>query len=288
VPSNIRATLFFTSDKYGWSETFFKVADDLQAVLEDAVRMAVNRIRLCGTNVELDYVRVSDDDIRRDSLVAQPNLTAQLKKSVRDVLDVGGEGAKPKEQKINVAAPDPADQPYSAILLRMEAGPLYRRPMYLRGCPDSIIVNPPGPVQPKEWGDMFRRWVEFLKGNAWGFKVLNRDVGNPAKPITASPGVAPFQLTVAAHGLVQGQRVTVEDIKGEGAVPHGAFTIDVVDPNTIRLRGTTGAFTYDRGGTVRLRVYKVATISSIIIRGETTRRTGRPFDSPRGRRRTAR
>lgn len=58
-----------------------------------------------------------------------------------------------------------------------------------------------------------------------------------------------IRLTVTAHGLLTGRVVVVDSV---GGVPNakGAWTVTVVDANTLDLQGSTFAGTYTSGGTV--------------------------------------
>ena len=69
MPVNARCTFFFEYDKWGWTETFFRVSNSLQEAYDNAVDTITHRMKLNGGGVIMSYLRVSDDDVRRDALL---------------------------------------------------------------------------------------------------------------------------------------------------------------------------------------------------------------------------
>lgn len=279
--AKFRFTMFFEYRKYGWSETHYwaKAATEHSAILFAGQLLAEKRLQMCAPGVKLTYLRVSDDDIRRDSLAAPADLSPQI----------AGAG----KQLAVVDVDDPAnlpDFPYSVVLLRGESGPLYRKNIYISGLRDEWqnvlgVAN-----MPAGWLKGYGAYKVELLDN-WGFKVSSRNaVNNPLRPITHVAGPAPFTVSVANHGYADGDKVTVVGVKqavaAGGARPariNGTWRIAVVDNNAFKLIGTDGTPAYLSGGLAQRRVDEVVGYTAIKVRGFTHRKRGRPFDSPRGR-----
>lgn len=287
-----RATLFFESGKYGWSETYFRQAETLQDTMGFAQFLAASRAKLMGYGVGLTYLRCSDDAVRRDALVDRPQLFAASPSSPAQVPTAlalqPGQGymiIPPGANIVKPAVGKLADVPYSAILVRMESGSEYHRLVYMRGCPDDIIVNPAGPILEKAWKDSFDAFLSQLVKGAWGFMAVSRNTTRyPLKPIVGQLVADPWTVEVTGHGFAKGDTVRVAGVRGHGKLPNGLWTVVPVDTNHFQLYGYAGPLTLAWGGTVQLQKREFIPIKTALIRGETHRDTGRPFDSPVGRR----
>jgi hypothetical protein len=185
---------------------------------------------------------------------------------------------------IQPAIDDTADVAYSALLIRMESSSLYRRLMYMRGCPDAMIVNPPGPRPTKAWLDAYEEWANELNKGAWGFKALLKEGPNAPRFINGMVVVANQTVVqVTDHTFKPGDMVRIESVKG-ASVPRGVYAVDPINPTSFSLRGAPLGLSYDRGGTYQAQVRGIVPIVNVLVRGQTRRATGRPFDSPVGRR----
>jgi hypothetical protein len=71
--------------------------------------------------------------------------------------------------------------------------------------------------------------------------------GSPAS-ITAASNASPIQITVANHGLNNGETVVIAGVGGNTAA-NGTWVITVVDGNNFSLNGSTGNGAYTSGGT---------------------------------------
>jgi hypothetical protein len=261
-----RATMFFKDDDAGWSETHW-VADakiaNIDQTLEAAKVLAKKRAAMMGTGAFLTRVRVSDDSIRRDSFNRVLNLT--------------GQAANPK---LGVA--NPSDRPYSVILLRAESTSYYRKSIYLSGCPDINIIQPPGPdLTVNAWQGSFKVYRQELLDH-WGFIATTRGGANPAKPIVGITNSGPFHVSVTGHGFPVNARVRIFGTTPRTPVS-GVWPIDVIDANTFSLRGSTGAYLWEFGGFAQLYNKAVEPYTEVLINGETHHKRGRPFGQLAGR-----
>lgn len=283
MAGQMRCTMFFEDGKYGWSETYWSNTDTPQAATSLFIILAKLRWKLLGSGPNITYLRTSDDLVLRDADITVLDFNAQnagIDKIDPDFGLVKG--------KINRAVDTPSDVPYSAILVRMSSGTLGHRMMYLRGAPDELIIDPAGPKQNQAWKTAFANWQTELQSGRWYWVGQNRNpLVNPFKLVTAvdtAPAHAVF--TVPAHGFVTGQFVQASAFVGTN-MPKGNYTVTFLTADTLSLKEYIqgGNAIYIRGGRFQANVKGLIGITAVLIRGETHRNTGRPFDSPVGRRR---
>lgn len=296
MAAQIGATLFFTdhNQSAGWSETHYSVSgQDLPTVLKDAQDMAKARVMMLGAGISLDYIRVSDQQVRGDSLVAlgippsQQNPIAYNKALIVEATVVG-EGGR-------TVSPT-SDYSFTALLCRMEMGVSQRKSLYLRGIPDSLDQDG-GVITDSVFLDAFNSWVDLMKSGKWGARVLNKDLtANPIFPITSVTNNAgpPQQVTITAAGsnFQTGQSVRISGIKYQAAPPAAASTPingvwQVANPQagSFQLSGYPGGTVqYFYGGSVRARTYTVPAYSNVLQIRMVSRRAGRPFGLSKGRR----
>ena len=75
------------------------------------------------------------------------------------------------------------------------------------------------------------------------------DADDIAIPVTDASNESPIAITAAAHGLANGDLVTISGVTGNTAA-NGLFRVTVVDGNTITLDGSTGNGAYVSGGQI--------------------------------------
>ena len=258
-----KLTMFFKDGEYGWSETHYyaTVNAPLETVLLQGKVLATVRSTLLGNQPRLTYLRVSYDDVWRDSLI----------------------DSRSSDVMVNTDGPD-AEIPYSVILVRGNSGTLYRKSIYVSGIADSAIVDPAGPKLTADYLKAFKKYFTALT-DFWGFRVIIRDtVTNPYRDVTAITGPAPMTFTVPAHGLATNDSIRYQGYKDQAkASCNGIWTIDKVDADNFKLRGFTQFLLPLKFGRIQKRTIGVVPYTELIIVGETHRKRGRPFDSPRGR-----
>lgn len=121
MADTFKTTLYFESGKFGWTETYFRQADNEAPVIFRAGKLCAARGGLVGPNASLLKFVVRNT----------------VNKMVFGPFDVG----KLDTNNPNIGT---SDRPYSAVMLRL-FNDANRRPglKYLRGWPDSSIVQNP-------------------------------------------------------------------------------------------------------------------------------------------------
>ena len=286
-----RCTLTFEAGIQGWSETFYRSSTSHGVALTKLRDLAKLRRELLGADVFIRYARVSDEAILRDSLALQLNYV-QTGALSAPVGPTGGDFGQ--------ALFGAADIPNTALVLRIEAGPLYHGAHYLRGVPDSLIVTPDGPANLQGWASKFDAWVNELTTQGWQLRVRKQTDTAVRKPIDRmQPQLAaagsPWVFTVAAHNFKMGNKVRVTSLKVQpgSAKGNGAYKVaDVLTPDTFTLQGFPGSGLNAPyltpadpiSGWVQLVDWAYVPIDDVLVRYQGSRRAGLPFGVLRGRR----
>lgn len=195
----------------GWSEQHYLIgAGTLPEALDALSSLATLRANLLGAGCEINYLRVSDATIFRDSQVFG-GITANfgLKPAgpggrptvVPSTSPGAGSGLIPGLYNNGLASgilPSDtigllADQPEVGYLVRLEAGTPFvsRRSLLLRGIPDGItLISSDGPLagnnpMSANWLDAFTVWVIKMIGGNYGMRVINVAGANAQKPISS-------------------------------------------------------------------------------------------------------
>lgn len=302
MPHNPRATFFFSDGAYSWTETYYMLGayDDLSLPEANAKKLADLRTMMlpsysgdfmaAGGGPSLDELRVSFDDVWRDS-------------RIRVDTRRGAPGAKYNKELEEESLERP-EVPYSTVLVRLEAGDKYRRPLYMSAVPQRIIRDPAGP-QTRADPAWHKAWVNFEKelvkaDGVWGFKVALKNgdgvVEKPIQNVVYAGNTATVQCQ--GHGLpatdVDGNpptciiRGVVNSPRQKGCNGRRLYTI--VNGNTFTVQFDpvgNDPVTYVKGGLVRLLKYEVRKITAIDAVGQTHRkrgvRSGRPLGRSRNR-----
>lgn len=286
----IEATLFFLYGEDGWSERYFKDGSDPTTVLPALVTLAEVRAAMLGKGAIINGLRCSNVDPVRDSVVsavsygtddpAQIKLPAILK---------GGQNAV---------------EPWTRALMSLTHNPTQKGRVFMGGIPEGqFLENPIRFKGGKEWDSMILGLTNAFKAGGWCFRAQHVD---PAQMVRITsytlPAASDLLVTTAAnHGLVPGDPVYIYKGKQTQAanfpLPHGAFRVGAVPSATTYTLAGTGKryFGLDAQGTAlfysaatakqRKVTYDYPTILEVIPLRPVSHRTGRPFDSPHGRRR---
>lgn len=261
----MKVTLFFEMGKHGWSESFLHNSNNHANAEVAADRLLQVRVPIMAKQAACTYIRISDIAVKGDSRVIIP-VPGGVKGQLSSDCDV----------------------PWNSALVRCDAGPLYRRHVWVRGVPDdAVTVQADGKVkydsalQQAAWNKYFN---ELVVGG-WVMKALNKNQATVSvwSATTASPIVV---TTLVAHGFQPGQKVTIDRGKGMTYI-NGVWTVGAVTALTYELvNSNPPALPLYQLNTARARLH-VDTFEDIdkaeIIR-LVHRQTGRPFDSSRGRR----
>jgi hypothetical protein len=264
--AQIRATFFFKDDNdYGWTETIHNNAGDLRTAMVKAQALVPVRTACMGLTASLVYIRVSDDLVKRDSLVFQVPVANSRNKP----FDAGD-----------------SDIANTCLLIRLEASALIRRSLYMRGIPDNVVVKSGQFVATPGFQQALVQWGAKLVLDGWSIRskdplsptvAINNVVQVPATGVVTITTGAPHLLALPAIATIRGVRGSVE-VDGSwqvlGIIDATNFTIQLHQ----LIRPWTG------GGSVSKNQYLITGINNVIAVRASHRISGRPFDSPRGRR----
>lgn len=292
----ISGTLFMTDHisfrATGWSETHYLQNNELTLPQATVLlrQLAVTRLPMLASGIEIIGGRVSKDNIYRDSLLIAP--VEPLARAPAVTVQVANQPVL--GVPINNRIGGTSDFSHTALLLRMEGGTTFqnRRSMYLRGAHDFVTLNSLGHIEHGDWKEAFESWATQLRQN-WGFKTQdNSNATNPSKAITGVVFGNPIVVTCADHGLTSGMRTQIRGVKtqnSDGRDINRIWTVNVLSTSTFQLVGSNCPSTvvYLGGGTSHKRSQVILGYTQIYPRYFTRRAPGIPFNSTKGRRRRA-
>jgi hypothetical protein len=271
-----RITVFFEEGEYGWTETLFNSAGSylilqLQANAYCAARQQILTGGTPGFGPTIIGWRVSDDTVFRDAFVNlyQPPLAGLYSGT--------------------------ALHPTTALLLRLTATELSRRPLYLSGIPQDIMDANGNYFATPAWMIAMNTFKTFISNGNWqvkgqlgagepvAFPLANIVAPNNFIAQGALPFVAPGDLGKVLR--VRGRRVNRN--------PIGLFKILTIEPpNGVHLAGVDlpADYTYHPplSCSLQLQTAQYNTITTCSDERLTERRRGRPFGGPRGRKSSVR
>jgi len=253
--ANYRATMLFQQGNAGWGESFFTNQASATAVLTELQTLVNLRVGILGLTANVQAVRAQ-------------NIDGLGEANVKILNQAGTFGA--------------VDTPWQSLLVHLkdEDG---RRLIYLpRSIPDSQIalgVFAPTPA----FVAALNAYLGGIVSGPWQTRRLDRN--QPLKQITSisTLGVLTCQQ---GHGLVAGDTIKMNhanDIHGQPV--RGQFVVlTAPTPETATLANWTEQ-SVQRNGTFRKVAYVFKNITSYNYTNRvTSRRVGRPFGSPVGRR----
>lgn len=264
-------TTVFNQGRAGWSETWYCQASNHEQAITKLRGVLPRRQNLLGGGASIEYIRVSDVTIKGDSQVQQL-------------------------QNWSVStSPMGADEPWDGVYVRCEAGPLYRRQMFLRGIPDDW-AGPAGafPGSPPLNGtmtDALKRWSAAAIAQGFQLRCTEKEgAGAVRTPIDAlgtdAQGRTTFTCT-ANLGAVN-DRFIVSAYEGKDRkLLNGRHKILVKAGNvyTVKLRYALLEDPADNtGGQGRPELIVYKELEEVVIIRMAKRATGRAFFLPVGRR----
>lgn len=269
-----KANYFFTQRKQGWSETWYLDRSAAGSALEAMKNIMPLRVALLGgvglgaSDPRLEEIRVSNIAVDRDSLVY----------------------AVPPGDQFNSALLGVADNPNLCLLVRLEAGALYRRSWSLRGFPDSLITNNGIYVADAAWQPRFDAFITAVRNRLLGMVAWDR-----AAPIVAISAIGPPDpvvknlvtiTTAAPHGLIVGDRFKIISAPGTSNLrgTWTVFSLGLGNIFTFFSRKEYGG-AYIGGGRLTKKTPAFFNFDNAEIERASHRITGRPFDLSVGRRR---
>lgn len=268
--ATFKATFIFNFGKVGWSEVWYRESSNPDEMLEIAKKLGGVRVRALATDVQLEYIRISDVAVAGDSLVA----------------GIGQWGTE--------TTGDP-DTPWNSVYMRYESSSLYRRQFHWRGLPDDWVKPTGTNLNQDPWDARFRTvyqaYTSSLKNNSWMMKVISKDPGDiTPKNITGISADGQGRITFAVAGLtgdvndtfrvkfyngpdkkLLNKVYTIVSNNGAAVVVPDKFA-DLSDPNA------------NTGGKAIARITKYKIVTDGIPLRYAAKRTGRAFFVPAGRR----
>lgn len=255
-----RTTWFFKVKNYGWTENFHIPVDDVPTVAARCRDLAPYRKSILANDAELVGVRISDDEIFRDStFLNDPTIV--------------GPGTFP-------GTSDPA---FTSLLCRFDASTLTRKNLYLRGIPDELVAE-----------GVFVNSVDWLpRFNAWRDRVITFGFGIKRLSLTSNPfydvqsiGSDGTVLLAQTHTLTAGTKVHFTGVRVTPKLPTVMTVFNPVTSSTFQLAQYAPRPTVlPTGAKVRRYLFQIVPIISGSSERVVKKSTGRPFDTPVGRRR---
>jgi hypothetical protein len=260
-----RATFFFEDvQNYGWSETFFSQKATLQDVLVAAQAVVPLRVNMLGGGVSLKYIRVSDDLVKRDSLVKAVSSRDGQNKTIGASSDIAN----------------------TCILVRLQGSALARRSWYVRGQSDDNVTNSGDYTPTPAFNAALTAMINQLTLDAWCIRTKN-PISVPIQVIQVLQNPVNGQITITTtgpHGFLVGSTVTFTGMKGVSFLNGSTTVFFVNSPTSFTINSNQLAGTYLGGGTVVSRLFTLTLITLGFAVRASHRIAGRPFDSHRGRR----
>jgi hypothetical protein len=277
----MKVSLFLGCNGLGWEEIYYRpyASDDYSDAEAAASALVSARRFLSPTSVTFDYLRLSDDAIRGDSKLVGLG---------------GGRGLFASgNAEFDHSAPG-----FVALLLRLESGTLYRRPLELRGLPAHFVRDTYSraqiAAQPAggDWLGRFDAFVSQLTGGTvkWSIKAQTKAPANVELHILSVAIDAPnkrYTLTTAEaipDGW-EGQTVRVLRMTKFPGLPGKHRVVSVGAKQVIVQVDATPALVDTKiRGLIQREVFALQPISAVIPRRWSHRDTGRPFPQGVGHR----
>lgn len=252
-----RVSTLLTQGKGGWSESFYVEAGTAQLALEQVKTPSALRRRLIGTDANIIGYRAQE-------------VTASGNALIEEVLEpaVGGELR---------------DIPQMTLGVQLGTTDGLKRLFLLRGLPDNIVSRGAYLNSSSTFNGNLNQWMAAIaSGNFYVRRILRTNAPTPIASVS-STGLVTF---FTAHALTNG--MTIQFLRTRDTAGHlvtGKYRIlDAPTLTTVQLAPWTAGRTV-ANGTVRKVVYDYFAINSAInTKKITTRKVGRPFGAPRGRR----
>jgi len=269
----------FQTGNAGWSEKLFVTAADATDAITKAEAIAPLRMELCGLRVDMPAIRASQVGINGDSLLSRKRFTTRTKQEA----GVGW-------QFVQAVAQDNSDMPWTAAIVNLKASGLNRGRIYMRGLPDSLFEGNSGFSPGDVWGAAFDKWAAALKPGGWSVWVTPRPNVDDYRDVTGAIYTAGQRIEIVSADLnaVKGDRIYVGKVKLSGGTFGGFFKVFEKVTNNYKLDAyAKTTYTFEQGGYARIANKAFVIIDTASLGRGTSRRPGRPFGSPAGRRKKA-
>lgn len=281
----IKVTLFFRDPgtSLAWSEAYIPTAlSSVDAAFGPAVLLMQARAKIDAWPIVNTAIRISNESIQRDADLILPG---------PNTYEAGG------ETEVFGGPANPAEVPYSTVLIREQSGSLYHAQRYLSGIEDITVVDPPGPALGNKFGANFLAWQQMLYGQGkgkllgttWGFIVISKSVNDRIKTPVLNIGkvLNTYAITVQTMQFAVGDIVKVYGGKFTGAQSGQGYMLVVsvdADSRIVTVQPAPGyTAVWGGGGTLQRLRRIVVPYSSYEIRGETHHKRGGRFFLPLGK-----
>lgn len=263
--STWRLTYMFKSKEYGWSESYYVDGETFAIAKAEAEELGKVRLGLCGLGVSMDAVRISDTTLFRDYGLSPLGLST---------------GEEDTTSASHV-------KPYNSLLCNLVNGP-YRNRVFLRGIPSGDYLGDDPLNLGAAWNKAFNAWKASLKKNNIKMRLQDRFNLAIQGTIVAADTMGPITVTLDKDSTMQdGDQIVIRGAQGQTSI-NGRHFVSRVTARTFVVRNTLSVAPYLGKGVWRAVQYIYQTINDVVPIREVSRRTGRPFDTPVGRRRKAR
>lgn len=289
----LKVTMFFDEAKFGWSESHYWIAGGaVDSIDAQCLALGKARAALLGgggalngqPGPTLNFIRVSDDTVFRDSHLVQ------LNSRVSGPLGLTSSTAVQK---------GPTGQPNVAVRMRGESTPRVRAYFYLAGCPAAI--NPWGNYvdfsQITGYPTYVDKYISVLQ-TGWGFRAKSLPVQSKVYMV-GSEAVQPGRLqiyVVGAYAANIGDPIQLSGFRMASRANqpiNGKYQIGNVVANAgppattiITLNNTSGRdpTAVVKMGTVNSLTYAPVPYTDVFAVAVSTRKRGVGFGRPVGRR----
>lgn len=285
MPQLFKTTWMVDYGKGGFSFSHWINSDaGYSGVGKLAEKVAQNYLNMCGDDVEINYVRVSDEKIKGDSFIVQKNFSNR---------PAGGGTTKTAGAAYFPAVGGNPDYWNTCALVRLGASASMYGRQYIRGIPDGVVLPPDREIRDAKWAGALGQFIKGLCADGWGMYCIPRgpDLRQEINNIAAAGGITTV-TTKGVHGINAGSKVRISGfISSDNSVVNGIYkAIAGTGDHTVALdpRGNNpivNGRVLNWGFIWSLdKQFAAYTVDNCTFIRVSSRRAGRPFDVLVGRR----
>ena len=257
--ANYRATMLLQQSVAGWGESFFTNQASANAALDALQALVQKRVACIGPQAQVRAIRAQNVDGQGDARVR--------------ILDQPGTSSA-------------VDTPYQSLIVHFRDEDGRRLVHLMRGIPDAQVEQ--GLFKPSPaYTTRLRDYLQAVVDGPFVTRRLDRT--NPLKKISSITEGGLLEC-LQGHGLVVGDRIKIMRTRSTvGQTVTGEFFVASAPSTfTAQLSGWGGQAVLNNGSFRKI-AYVFKNINAFEYGQKvTSRKVGRPFDSPRGRQSTRR
>lgn len=285
MPQLYKATAFIQYGRGGFSYSHHIMGVSHNQVMLYTEDLVDKYLACCGTNVMCNYLRVSEEGVKGDSVVEAKIRTTS-----------GPGVVNPNSQHdIKSAVSDTPDAWWNAALLRLGSSAVVYGRQFMRGIPDQIVILPNGLANDANWQKALDRYFAELVKRSWGMFAVPRSAGyrKAIKKFTSLAPAGTVEIeTLVPHGLAPGNKFMIGGFGPQSAKlsPNGEWVVesaaDVTHLTVAPSQGMTFPAAYKRAGELwsKEKSFHPYDSEQLKLIRLTERKAGRPSDSLVGRR----